>query len=117
MELPSWECVLGVHWSLELRYKHDSKSSTKDVVPEVDETGRFEVTKTCFPSNMTNSEASGGLQMTHRAGGEFHGTLGHASSDPSEIASPPKKFWGIFEGPDVSKRSHFHPKTFVCSLA
>ena len=48
MELPSWECVLGVHWSLEPRYKHDSKSSTKDVVPEVDETGRFEVKNVFF---------------------------------------------------------------------
>ena len=44
--------------------------------------------------------------MTHRAGGEFHGPLGHASSDLSEIASRKQNFWGIFEGPDdiVSKR-------------
>ena len=54
--------------------------------------------------------------MTHRAGGEFHGTLGHASSDLSEIASRKQNFWGIFEGLDVSKRIHFRPKTFVCSL-
>ena len=54
--------------------------------------------------------------MTHRAGGEFHGPLGHASSDLSEIASRKQNFWGIFEGPDVSKRIHFRPKTFVCSL-
>ena len=116
MELPSWECVLGVHWTLELRYKRDSKSWKKAVVPEVAETGRFEVKKRVFPPNMTNSGAPGGLPMTHRAGGEFHGPLGHASSDLSEIASRKQNFWGIFEGPDVSKRIHFRPKTFVCSL-
>ena len=33
--------------------------------------------------------------MTHRAGGEFHGPLGHASSDISEIASGQQNFWGI----------------------
>ena len=33
--------------------------------------------------------------MTHRAGGEFHGPLGHASSDISEIASRQQNFWGI----------------------
>ena len=54
--------------------------------------------------------------MTHRAGGEFHGPLGHARSDLSEIARREQNFWGIFEGPDVSKRIHFRPKTFVCSL-
>ena len=54
--------------------------------------------------------------MTHRAGGEFHGPLGHANSDLSEIASRKQNFWEIFEGPDVSKRIHFRPKTFVCSL-
>ena len=44
---------------------------------------------------MTNSGAPGGLPMTHRAGGEFHGPLGHASSDLSEIASRKQNFWGI----------------------
>ena len=44
---------------------------------------------------MTNSGAPGGLPMTHHAGGEFHGPLGHASSDLSEIASRKQNFWGI----------------------
>jgi hypothetical protein len=65
---------------------------------------------------MTNSGASGGLPMTHRAGGEFHGPLGHARSDLSEIASPKQNFWGIFEGPDVSKRIHFRLQWTICPI-
>ena len=33
--------------------------------------------------------------MTHRAGGEFHGSIGLSSSDLSEIASREQNFWGI----------------------
>ena len=65
---------------------------------------------------MINSGAFRGSVWSYRAGGEFHGPLGHARSDLSEIARREQNFWGIFEGPDVSKRIHFRPKTFVCSL-
>ena len=54
--------------------------------------------------------------MTHHAGGESHRPLGHASSDLSEIVMRRKKMLGILDGPEVSKRIHFRPKTFVCSL-
>ena len=57
----------------------------------------------CFSPNMINSGAPGGLPMTHRAGGESHRPLGHASSDLSEISRLQKKLSAIFDGPGVSK--------------
>ena len=44
---------------------------------------------------MINSGAFRGSVWSYRAGGEFHGPLGHASSDLSEIASRKQNFWGI----------------------
>ena len=48
-----------------------------------------------FPSSFFNSGASGGLPMTYRAGGEFHGSIGLSSSDLSEIASREQKLWRL----------------------
>ena len=65
---------------------------------------------------MINSGAFRGSVWSYRAGGEFHGPLGHARSDLSEIARREQNFWGIFEGPDVSKRIHFRLKWTICPI-
>ena len=70
----------------------------------------------CFSPNMINSGAPGGLPMTHRAGGESHRPLGHASSDLSDIVMRRKKMLGILDGPEVSKRIHFHLKWTICPI-
>ena len=56
-----------------------------------------------FPSSFFNSGASGGLPMTHRAGGESHGPLGLTNSRISEIARPREKFWVISRPSGVSQ--------------
>ena len=48
IELPCWECVLGVHWTLGLRYKHDPKRAEKAVDPQVKEKDKNQDKKVFF---------------------------------------------------------------------
>ena len=54
---------------------------------------------------MINSGAFRGSVWSYRAGGEFHGPLGHARSDLSEIARREQNFWGISWPSGVSQGS------------